>query len=276
MQRKVQDLSQATPADRRDLEAALSGDGPSGSSGSVHSTAVPAPGIALRSLRLCGSFLGLQPAGRPLLEESSNALFPFGRYADARNPICRVLDQFAVDGAVGYRGDEILGGSQRPGTALRQVADDAAYGLVEPNLFHRRVHQADAQSLLRVEALRSQEIAPRLALAMIALCADSPEEAQLIEKAMLIRWAWAAMGINKPLLTLEEAASYQMSEREAAIAARERPRATIGSVDEVATRIVDLKAEFKADEVVVVAIAPAYEIRTRTLKQLASAFGLGK
>ncbi len=117
---------------------------------------------------------------------------------------------------------------------------------------------------------------PRLALAMIALVADSPEEAQLIEKAMLIRWAWAAMGINKPLLTLEEAAAYQMSEREASIAARERPRATIGSVDEVATRITDVRAEFNADEVVVVAIAPSYEVRTRTLKQLAAAFGLQK
>ena len=117
---------------------------------------------------------------------------------------------------------------------------------------------------------------PRLALAMIALVADSPEEAQLIEKAMLIRWAWAAMGINKPLLTLEEAAAYQMSEREASIAARERPRATIGSVDEVATRISDVRAEFNADEVVIVAIAPSYEVRTRTLKQLAAAFGLQK
>ncbi len=117
---------------------------------------------------------------------------------------------------------------------------------------------------------------PRLALAMIALCADSPEEAQAIEKAMLLRWAWTAMGINRRMPTLEEALAHQMTDREAAIAARERPRATIGSVDEVATRIMDVKAEFQADEVIVVAIAPAYEIRTRTLKQLAKAFGLGK
>jgi luciferase family oxidoreductase group 1 len=117
---------------------------------------------------------------------------------------------------------------------------------------------------------------PRLALAVIALCADSPEEAQAVEKAMLLRWAWTAMGINRRMPTLEEAAAHQMTEREAAIAARERPRATIGSVDEVATRIVDFKAEFNADEVIVVAIAPSYEIRTRTLRQLATAFGLGK
>ena len=111
---------------------------------------------------------------------------------------------------------------------------------------------------------------------MIALCADTPEEAQAIEKAMLLRWAWTAMGINRRMPTLEEALAHQMTDREAAIAARERPRATIGSVDEVATRIADVKAEFQADEVVVVAIAPAYEIRTRTLRQLATAFGLGK
>jgi luciferase family oxidoreductase group 1 len=118
------------------------------------------------------------------------------------------------------------------------------------------------------------EEAPRLALAMIALCTESAEEAKAIEKAMLLRWAWNAMGLNRPMPTLEEAATYQMSEREAAIAARERPRATIGPVDEVASRIVDLKAEFNADEVILVAIAPSYEIRTRTLTQLAKAFRL--
>jgi luciferase family oxidoreductase group 1 len=115
---------------------------------------------------------------------------------------------------------------------------------------------------------------PRLALAVIALCSDDKEEAALIEKAMMLRWAWSAMGLNRPMPTLAEAAAHRMTEREASIAARERPRATIGSVDEVATRIVDLKAEFEADEVVLVAIAPAYEIRTRTITQLAKAFGL--
>lgn len=115
---------------------------------------------------------------------------------------------------------------------------------------------------------------PYLALAMIALCTDSKEETELIEKAMLLRWAWTAMGLNRPMPTLEEAAAHQMTEREASIAARERPRATIGHVDEVVQRIRDLKDEFQADEVVLVGIAPAYEIRTRTLQRIAKAFGL--
>jgi luciferase family oxidoreductase group 1 len=134
---------------------------------------------------------------------------------------------------------------------------------------------AEVAHAYREHFRKGHDEAPRLALAVIALCADSKEEAELIEKAMLLRWAWTAMGINRRMPTLEEAAAHQMTDREAAIAARERPRATIGPVDEVATRIVDLKAAFQADEVIVVAIAPSYEIRTRTLRQLATAFGLG-
>ena len=115
---------------------------------------------------------------------------------------------------------------------------------------------------------------PRLALAVVGLCTDDPEEKALIEKAMMLRWAWTTMGMPRKMPTLEEIAAYQMSERETLIGERERPRAIIGSVDEVATRIVELKAEFQADEVIMVGIAPSYEIRTRTLTQLAKAFGL--
>jgi alkanesulfonate monooxygenase SsuD/methylene tetrahydromethanopterin reductase-like flavin-dependent oxidoreductase (luciferase family) len=113
-----------------------------------------------------------------------------------------------------------------------------------------------------------------LALAMIALVAESEDEAKLIERAMLMRWVMTAMGANRPVPTLEEAAAYNFSPREEAIAARERPRATIGMVDAVAERIMQVKEEFQADEVVLVAIGPSYELRTRTMTRLAAKFGL--
>jgi luciferase family oxidoreductase group 1 len=115
---------------------------------------------------------------------------------------------------------------------------------------------------------------PHLAVAMIALVAESEEEAKLIERAMLMRWVMTAMGANRPVPTLEEAAAYSFSPREEAIAARERPRATIGTVEFVAERIAAVKEEFQADEVVLVAIAPSYELRTRTIAKLAAKFGL--
>ena len=39
-------------------------------------------------------------------------------------------------------------------------------------------------------------------------------------------------------------------------------------------RILAAKEEFRADEVILVAMAPAYELRVRTVSRLAEAFGL--
>jgi luciferase family oxidoreductase group 1 len=118
------------------------------------------------------------------------------------------------------------------------------------------------------------EANPYAAVAIIALCADTEEEAKAIERAMLMRWVLTAFGHNRPVPTIEEAAAYSFSPKEEAVAARERPRATIGSAEFVARRIREIKEEFQADEVILVAIAPSYEIRTRTIEQLARAFGL--
>jgi luciferase family oxidoreductase group 1 len=118
------------------------------------------------------------------------------------------------------------------------------------------------------------EATPHMAVAVIALCADSEEEAKAIERSMLVRWVKTRMGANEPVPTLETAQAHTFSPREEAIAAQERPRATIGSVDAVARRIVEIKQEFEADEVVLVAIAPSYDIRARTIRQLAEAFNL--
>lgn len=115
---------------------------------------------------------------------------------------------------------------------------------------------------------------PYLAVAIIALCAETADEARAIERAMLMRWVMTALGHNRPVPTLEEAAAYKFSPKEEALAARERPRATIGTVDAVAQRIVEIREEFQADEVVLVAIAPSYELRRRTIEKLAAKLGL--
>jgi luciferase family oxidoreductase group 1 len=115
---------------------------------------------------------------------------------------------------------------------------------------------------------------PHLAVAVIALCAETEEEAKAIERAMLMRWVMTAYGHNRPVPTIEEAAAYTFSPREEAHAARERPRATVGTIDFVAQRIVEIREQFQADEVVLVAIAPSYELRTRTIRKLAEKFRL--
>ena len=115
---------------------------------------------------------------------------------------------------------------------------------------------------------------PRIALAMLCLCTHDEAETKLVEKAMLMRWAATAMGQNRTVPTLEEAASHTLSPQEERLAARDRPRATIGTPDVVAGRIKAVAAEFGADEVVLVAMSPSYALRSFTLEQLAPRFGL--
>jgi luciferase family oxidoreductase group 1 len=114
----------------------------------------------------------------------------------------------------------------------------------------------------------------RLALAMLAIVAEDDTQARAIEKAIAVRWLATAYGRNIPVPTLEEGARVNFSERDQQIIARERPRATIGTASVVAERIRTLAAEFEADEVVLVSIAPSYDIRKRTLERLAGEFGL--
>ncbi len=118
------------------------------------------------------------------------------------------------------------------------------------------------------------EATPRVALAMLAIVADDEAEAKAIEKAVLMRWALTAMGANRTVPTIEEAAAYEFSPREQQIAANDRPRLTLGTAKTVAAQIREKAEQFGADEVVLVAVAPSYEIRVRTYERLAGEFGL--
>jgi luciferase family oxidoreductase group 1 len=120
------------------------------------------------------------------------------------------------------------------------------------------------------------EQAPRVALAMLAICSEDEAEAKAIEKAVLMRWALTAMGANRTVPTMEEAAAYQFSAREQRIADHDRPRLTLGTPKVVAARIRELADQFGADEVILVAVAPSYEIRIRTFERLAAEFDLAR
>jgi len=115
---------------------------------------------------------------------------------------------------------------------------------------------------------------PRIALAMLAIVSDDEDEAKAIEKAVLMRWALTAQSINRTVPTVEEAATYEFSPTELRIVAHDRPRLTIGNARSVAERIRELAAKFTADEVILVAVAPSYDIRIRTFEQLAAEFSL--
>jgi alkanesulfonate monooxygenase SsuD/methylene tetrahydromethanopterin reductase-like flavin-dependent oxidoreductase (luciferase family) len=55
---------------------------------------------------------------------------------------------------------------------------------------------------------------------------------------------------------------------------RERARAVIGTPESVKARLLELKAEFQADELVVITITGDYASRLRSYELLAAAFEL--
>ncbi|MGE0697573.1 MAG: LLM class flavin-dependent oxidoreductase [Hyphomicrobiaceae bacterium] len=118
------------------------------------------------------------------------------------------------------------------------------------------------------------EQTPRVALAMLAIVSEDAAEAKAIEKAVLMRWALTAMGANRTVPTIEEAAAYEFSPKERQIAEHDRPRLTLGPAKLVAARIREMAEEFGADEVILVAVAPSYDIRVRTFEVLAKELGL--
>jgi luciferase family oxidoreductase group 1 len=120
------------------------------------------------------------------------------------------------------------------------------------------------------------EATPRMALAMLCVCTRDAAEAEAVEHAMMVRWLMTAYGKNERVPTVAEAANYTFSESDRAIVARDRPRATIGTPDRVARRIREEREAHGADEVILVAMAPAYELRSFTLEALAAELRVGQ
>jgi luciferase family oxidoreductase group 1 len=119
------------------------------------------------------------------------------------------------------------------------------------------------------------EEAPYLAVAVLAACTETDEEARAVERAVMLRWARTGQGINQPIPTVDEAAAHEFSPLEKRIADRDRPRAIIGTTADVADRIRALQAETDADEIILLSLIPSYDLREATLRRLAKAFEIG-
>ena len=127
---------------------------------------------------------------------------------------------------------------------------------------------------------REGEPRPYSAVAVFAICADNDDEAAALSRAVDLRRLQMALGQNTTIPSVEEARevfeSGQLGEREQAVMARERPRSIIGSPTMVAERLLELQAEFAADEIVVLTVAASYRARLRSYELLAEAFDLSR
>ena len=116
---------------------------------------------------------------------------------------------------------------------------------------------------------------PLGSIGVYALAADTAEEA---ERLMRSRDLWSLRqrkGVTAPVPTVEQAESYDYSEADRALVARNRRRCVWGTAAQVRDGLAALAASYGVDEVVVLTICPTFAARLRSYELLAEAFGLG-
>jgi luciferase family oxidoreductase group 1 len=119
-----------------------------------------------------------------------------------------------------------------------------------------------------------REPQPHSMVAAFVICAQTQAEAERLAASIDLRRLQMARGFDAPIATAEEALAMPYSPADRALMARERDRAVIGTPEVVKARLMQLSAEFAADEVIVVTITGDYASRLRSYELLADAFEL--
>jgi luciferase family oxidoreductase group 1 len=116
--------------------------------------------------------------------------------------------------------------------------------------------------------------APHAALGVFALCADTEAEAHRLYRSRELWRLSRDRGIFPPLPSVEEAEAYPYSAAEQAHLDRLRPRAIIGTAEQVRARLEALAEQLDVQEVAVLTPMHDSAARQRSFRLLAEAFGL--
>jgi len=119
-----------------------------------------------------------------------------------------------------------------------------------------------------------RESAPHSMLTVFAICADTAAEAGRRAAAIDLRRLNMDYGINSPVPSQQEAESRSYTEVEKARINHNRRRVVLGAPDAVKARLLELQAQFEADELQVITITGDYRTRLESYRLIAQAFDL--
>lgn len=111
---------------------------------------------------------------------------------------------------------------------------------------------------------------PHVMVTLAAIVAPTDAEAERLALPSLLQRLRRLRGIQAPFPTVEEAEAYPWTARERDEVAQTR-RVISGAPETVRARLEALAAEYGADELMVLTIAPSYELRQRSYELLAEA-----
>jgi luciferase family oxidoreductase group 1 len=120
----------------------------------------------------------------------------------------------------------------------------------------------------------AREAAPHAVVCAFVICAETADEAEKLASCVDLRRLHMAQGLNTPIPTLEEAQAQPYSEQERAYIRSQRARAIIGDPRQVRARLLQLREQFDADELMLLTITGDYPSRLRSYELLAQEFDL--
>ncbi|WDR04454.1 LLM class flavin-dependent oxidoreductase [Devosia rhodophyticola] len=115
---------------------------------------------------------------------------------------------------------------------------------------------------------------PHAMLCVSVVCAPTDEEAQFLSGSQALNWALFHSGQIRRLVSPEAAAAHEYSQKERDIITQQSALWIIGSPETVREKIMAKVAETGADEVMITTTMHSYELRQRSYRLLADAFGL--
>lgn len=119
-----------------------------------------------------------------------------------------------------------------------------------------------------------REPQPQALVCVFVICADTQAQAERLAMSVDLRRLNMDYGVNAPVPTLEEAERYPYTDTDRQRIAHHRRRVVLGSPDVVKTRLLEIQAEFAADELMVITITGDYDTRLHSYELIAAACGL--
>lgn len=119
-----------------------------------------------------------------------------------------------------------------------------------------------------------REPQPQALVCVFVICAESQAQAERLVQSVDLRRLNMDYGVNAAVPTLEEAERYPYTDTDRQRIAHHRRRVVLGTPDVVKQRLLEIQAEFEADELMVITITGDYDTRLRSYELVAGAFDL--
>jgi luciferase family oxidoreductase group 1 len=119
-----------------------------------------------------------------------------------------------------------------------------------------------------------REPQPQAMVCVFVICAETQAQAERLAQSVDLRRLNMDYGVNAPVPTLEEAERYPYTDADRQRIEHHRRRVVLGTPEVVKRRLLEIQAQFEADELMVITITGDYDTRLHSYELLAGAFGL--